>query len=181
MNVFRKRIITKLSQQTAQSTVNGYPPNLDVYSLNPNITNGYKINTNIITYISYICRILNSALFYTSNGDKNYTFANQYRNGFNSQYTGLKSQDMKHIIDFSKQVFQQIFKNNDNFQQPLTAKQIYDSILILENSSPLNSIPTTNSSSQLSTNIGGDVKTKIREYLAAIKRSIPAGVAQPLR
>jgi hypothetical protein len=52
---------------------------------------------------------------------------------------------------------------------------------ILENSSALNSLPVTNSGSQLYHKIGGDVKMRIKEKLMNIKNSISPRLATPVR
>jgi len=72
-------------------------------------------------------------------------------------------------MNFSKVMFQQFFSNLDH---PLSSQEITQRANILLNSPYLLNLPQTGASGasgQLSTKIGGDIKTIIKNYLLQIK------------
>lgn len=166
MNKFRFRCFQKLAQQISPQPVSGSPQPVDLKSLKPDLLVGYPHSS---TQISSLCNDINTAIFYESNGKQDFT--KMYRARFETDTSSAANLNLKKLLDLSKQVYQYIFKNNLPFTRAFTAKEASDSIAFLENSSILNSIPTTNSGSQLATKLG-DVKAKIKQRLAEIKTSV---------
>lgn len=158
---FRKRFLEKLAQ------AQGSPPPLNILSLSPTLQTAYK--PNIIPYINSICQLLNIALFYSSNGKENFT--SLYKKNFNFQPT-THTVELKKIVDFSTLIYQQLFKNNNQFKSQLPIEQVNYVFSLLENNQALLSLPQTNLSSPMGTRLGGDLKTLIRNILTTIKTSI---------
>lgn len=169
MNKLIYRLFNKIGQNslptaevTKTNTVSGSPPNFIASNYYPSIIIAFNSrNTSIINGLS---NIINQALYYNSNGKIHLPW--MYNMNFNFDSSIAPSVDLKNIMNFSKNMYQQLFSN---LNKPLSINEIYQRVLALKNSSALVNLPGTSTSSQLYTKIGGDLKTLINNYLLQIK------------
>lgn len=174
MNKFRKRLLEKLSQEdpntieTPVSSVAGSPPSFQIQSLFPSIYTGF--GQTITNQINVLANYLNTVLFYVSNNK--YDMVKIFNNSASVDTSSIADQDLKKLVDFSKLVFKYLFNSRTPFKQQLTAQEIDDRIDILNSSSQLTSLSSTNPSGQLATKTQGNIKTNIISYLRHIKNSI---------
>jgi hypothetical protein len=171
-NKLLNRIINKLGQNipenlpteevTATQTVSGNPPNFIPSNYYPELVAAF--NSRNIPIINKLSNIINQALYYTSNGKIHLLW--MYNKNFNFDSSISPSIELKNLMNFSKLMFQQLFSN---LNKPLSSQEILVRINALSNSLPLNSLPQTSKSGQLTTKIGGDLKTIIKNYLLQIK------------
>lgn len=171
-NKLLNRIINKLGQNTpeglpteevaATQIVSGSPPSFISSNYYPDLAIAF--NSKNIPIINNLSNIINQALYYTSNGKIHLPW--MYNRNFNFDSSISPSIELKNLMNFSKLMFQQLFSN---LNKPLSSQEILVRVSILSNSSHLTSLPQTNTSGQLTTKIGGDLKTIIKNYLLQIK------------
>lgn len=177
MNRFRIRVLEKLAQTmapnnlpsaevTSTQTVSGSPPSFNAADYYPGIIKGFTSRN--ISIINGLVNALNQGLYYTSNGQVHLPWMRSVN--FNFGTDGVPSVDLKNLMGFSKQLYQLVFTNHgteDNTE--LTPQEIAKRIAPLKTSQFINNLSTTNPMGQLSTKIGGNIKTIINNYLLQIK------------
>lgn len=157
---------TPTTQVAQTTTVSGSPPVFVASDWYPSVIVGFQSkNTPIINGLS---NLLNTALFYTSNGQVHLPWMRQQNFVFGSDQ--FPDPNLRNLMNFSKLVYQQIFTNmGAPYQQPLTQPQIAEKIALLRNSPFLGNLSATNPTSQLATKISGNVRELITNYLLRIK------------
>lgn len=153
--------------QVAQTkTVSGSPPAFTATSWYPSIIVGFQAKS--VPIINGLSNLLNTALFYTSDGKVHMPFLRQQNFIFSTdQYPDI---NLRNLANFSKLIYQQLFTNmGAPYQQALTPPQIAEKIALLRNSPFLGNLTATNPTSQLATKISGNVRELITNYLLQIK------------
>lgn len=171
-NKLLNRIIIKLGQSVpenlpteqviATQIVSGSPPSFIPSNYYPDLVTAF--NSRNIPIINNLSNIINQALYYTSNGKIHLPW--MYNRNFNFDNSISPSIVLKNLMNFSKLMFQQLFSN---LSKPLSSQEILSRVGILSNSLFLTNLPQTNTSGQLTTKIGGNLKTIIKNYLLQIK------------
>ena len=172
----RLKILNKIAQAalptnlptaaTSNNPVTGSPPAFNASDYYPSIIIGYTSKN--MPWINGLMNLLNTSLFYTSSGKVHLPWMRSVN--FNFGTDQVPSVDLKNIMNFTKLVYNQILTNlGQAYQQPLTPQQIAEKIRILTASQPFNNLSQVNPSGQLSTKIGGNLKTLINNYLLQIK------------
>lgn len=171
MNKLRYKILYKLSQTAdnlttdgvnATKTVSGSPTPFIATDYYPNIILAFSSNN--ATIINKLIDVINMALYYTSNGKVDFQWMKS--NNFNFTTSDIPSVDLKNLMNFSKEIYSQIFSSN---RQKLNPEEISQKINLLKNSKALQNISSTNPVGQLSGKIGGNIKVVINNYLLQIK------------
>lgn len=152
-------------QVNKTNTVSGSPPSFQATDFYPTIIKGFTSRNSVL--INQLSELLNQALFYSSNGQIN--LSKMKSDNFNTGTTNVPSEVLKYLMNFSKQVFQQLYNSGQDYKQQLTPDDIKNRVDILKNSNFLNNLPTTNIAGQLATKIGGNIKTLIINLLTQIK------------
>lgn len=178
MNKLRRRILTKLAQMeapgnlpsekvTETKTVSGAPTPFDIVEYYPNVVPAFG-NQNY-NWIRALVNTLNQALYYTSDGQVELKWMQS--NNFNFGTTVVPSVDLKNLMNFAKQVHNTIFTNNGtkDGDTPLKPDEIAKRIAPLKSSSFISNLSNTNPMGQLSSKIGGNVKTLINNILLQIR------------
>ena len=156
-------IPTKELAQT--QSVSGSPPPFSAIQSFPTLILAFnQRNANVIEQLS---NLLNTVMFYTSNGQVHMQWMRTV--AFNFGVTDIISTDLQHVMNFCKQFFVQIFNGGQNYNAALTPEQIAEKVNVLKNSPALTSMSSTNPIGQLATKIRGDVKTSIINLLSQIK------------
>lgn len=170
----------KILQRIAQTSVNqvatdavnktksvaGSPPTFLAASAYPSLIIGFTAKN--VPWINGLSSVLNNALYYSSNGQFNLSIMKN--NNFTTDTSQIPSEDLKKIANFCKVIYQYLYTDNGKiFTQPLTTQQIADKINFLDNHQSLNNLPMSMSSGQLTTKLGGNLKTIIKDYLLQIK------------
>jgi|SRR6185436_6690582 len=176
VNKLRLRIFEKLAQanppenlpttQTAQTkTVSGSPPSFMATDYYPITLAFSPRNTPIINVLS---NLLNQALYYSSDGKIHLPWMRSVN--FNFDTSNIPSVDLKNLMEFSKQIYNQIYTSNGKFDnRQLTAQEIFNRINPLKYSQYINNLSSTNPAGQLASKIGGNIKNFINNYLLQIK------------
>lgn len=155
----KQKLRTKLLEKLSQTSVSGSPPTFSITIISPNITQIF--GTAAIPYINQLSQYLNQIIYYLSNGK--YSLERMFRNISSIDTSSIIDQNLKKLIEFSKQVFYNIFNVKDNLVQHIEN---------LEQSQHLNSLSEINPSGQLATKIPqGNIKTNIKKILQQIKQS----------
>lgn len=177
MNKFRRRIIEKLAQAatpdnlptaevTSTTTVSGSPPSFVATEYYPEIIQAF--NSRNATIINGLTNVLNQALYYSSNGQVHLQWMRQVN--FNFGMDGIPSVDLKNLMGFAKQLYMLVFTNHgEPDKQPLNPQEIEKRINLLKTSQFVGNLSSTNPVGQLSSKIGGNIKTIINDYLLQIK------------
>lgn len=153
--------------QVAQTkTVSGSPPFFTASDWYPGIIIGFQAKN--VPIINGLSNLLNTALFYMSNGQVHLPFLRQQNFIFSTdQYP---DHNLRNLANFSKLIYQQIFTNMGvPYQQPLSPQQIAEKIALLRNSQFISNLSATNPTSQLATKISGNLRELITNYLLRIK------------
>lgn len=147
-------------------TVAGSPPVFSASSAYPSLVLGFAAKN--VPWIDGLSNVLNDALYYSSNGQVNLTVMKN--SNFVTDTSQMPSEDLKNVANFCKVVYQYLYTDHGkNFAQALTAPQIAEKINFLNNHQSLNNLPVSMSSGQLTTKLGGNLKTIIKNYLLQIK------------
>jgi len=172
----RRKIFEKLAQanptaaipskeQVKTQSVSGSPPPFSAIQSYPTLALAFnQRNANVIEQIS---NLLNTVLYYTSNGQIHMRWMRSV--SFNFGLTNIISTDLIHVMNFCKQLFVQFFNSGQNYKVALTPEQIAEKVGALNNSPALTTMSSTNPMGPLSTKIQGNVKTLIINLLAQIK------------
>lgn len=169
---FLNRLINKLGQNVSDAlpsekiistqTVSGSPPNFVASNYYPLLVKVF--NSRNVTIINNLANVINQALYYTSNGKIHLPW--MYNTNFNFDSSIVPSTELKNLMNFSKAMSQYFFYN---LTDTLSAQEVTDKVKLLLNNQSLLTLPQTSTSSQLTTKIGGDLKTIIKNYLLQIK------------
>lgn len=155
------------TQSVANTTpVTGTPPSFIASDYYPGMITAFQ--TKNIPIINGLADLLNKSLFYSSNGKIYLSWMRSVN--FNFDTSGISSVDLRNLMMFTKQIYNNLFSNNgakDEVQ--LTPEQIKERVNRLTMSQALENLSGTNPSGQLATKIGGNVKTLIKNYLLNIK------------
>jgi hypothetical protein len=172
----RRKIFEKLAQvnppgaipskaQSQTQSVSGSPPPFSAIQSFPTLILAFnQRNANVIEQLS---NLLNTVLFYTSNGQVHMQWMRTV--AFNFGVTNIISTDLQHVMNFCKQVFIQLFNSGNEYKAALTPQQIAEKADVLKNNTALTSMSSVNPIGQLATKIRGDVKTSIINLLSQIK------------
>ena len=171
----RLKILQKIAQSTTDlpttqvaetTSVSGAPTSFVASNLYSSIVTGFSSRN--IAYINALADLLNTAIFYSSNGqlDLNRMKANNFSVGL----TAVPSADLKDLMGFSKALYNVVFTNNgQEFKKQLSPQEISELINNLKNNPFLQNLPSTNPVGQLATKVEGNIKTLIVNYLSNIK------------
>jgi hypothetical protein len=167
-----KKLAQAATNQMATDEVNknksvaGAPPSFTASSAYPSLVIGF--NTKNVPWINGLSNVLNDALYYTSNGQVNLQWMKT--NNFGAGISQIPSQDLKNIMAFCKLMYTYVYTNlGQEFKQALTSEQIAEKINYIKSQPSLNNLPSSNTSGQLTTKLGGNLKTIIQNYLLQIK------------
>lgn len=171
---FRKKIFERIAQtaplptaQVAQTqSVSGSPPSFVVSNYYPSVILAFG-NKNI-PWINQLGNIINTSLFYTSNGQISLVTLKNVN--FNFESDQAPSVDLKNLINFTKLMYNTIFTNlGQSYTQALNQQQIKDKVTKLFQSQPLNNLSSVNPIGQLATKINGNLKESIKNLLLQIQ------------
>lgn len=166
---FRSRMFQALAQAATKAptpTISGRPTQVIVSSLFPSVITGWGANN--LAYIQGIVNALNNALFYLSNGELDF---NKLRLvSFQSDPSGIPDQYLLAVVRFAKTIFDTMLMNGANiFKAPITPQDKGARILRLETALSSSNIPDGSINPQLTTHIGGNLKTILTNTLHNIK------------
>jgi len=154
------------AQVTKNQPVSGTPPTFIASEWYPSIIIGWQSKN--VPWINGLTSLINTALFYTSNGQIHIPWMRAQN--FFFQLDQIPSVDLRNLMNFTKLMYNQIFTNlGYSYQQSLTPQQITAKVNILRNSPFLLNLSLTNPSSQLASKIGGNLRQFIVNYLLQIK------------
>lgn len=173
----RLRILRKIAQNAlpqgtptdaaAQTTVvAGSPPAFKASDAYPGIVVGLQAKN--VPWVNGLADVLNTALFYSSNGKVSMPWMRQ--NNFNFSADQSPSVDLRNIMNFTKLVYNNLFTNlGAGFQQPLAPAQLQEKVHTLQTSQFLSNLSSLQPTGQLANKLGGNLKTIITNYLLQIK------------
>lgn len=178
MNIeLRKSFLNKLAQTSNISnlptaevaktqSVSGSPPTFIATSYYPSYILAFS--TKNIPIINGLSDVLNQALYYSSNGKVHLPWMRSVN--FNITTSNIPSIDLRNLMEFSKQIYNQLYTNlGATYTKPLTKEEITSKVNLLRNSNYLNNLSSTNViSGQLGSKLGGNLKTIIHNYLLRI-------------
>lgn len=155
------------SDEAAKTTVvAGSPPPFKASNAYPGIIVGLQAKN--VPWVDGLADILNTSLYYSSNGQVSMPWMRQVNFSFSSDKS--PSADLRNIMNFTKQVYNYLFTNlGSAYQQPLPADQLQEKIHTLQTSQFLSNLASANPTGQLATKLGGNLKTIITNYLLQIK------------
>lgn len=177
MNKLRRRILEKLAQMNVPDNlpteeaakakpVAGSPPAFAPANYYPTMTKAFGARN--ITIINQLTDALNQGLYFTSDGKVHLPWMKGVN--FNYGTDNVPSVDLKNLMGFAKQLYQSVFTNHgEDFKQALTSAEIAKIMAILKSSSFISSLSGTNPMGQLSSKIGGNIKTIINNLLLQIQ------------
>lgn len=173
----RLKILTKLAQtqttdqptETEQKpTVPGSPNAFQASSFYPTLNKGW--GTQNARIIDGLINVLNTILYYSSNGQVQMTGGNKPLSSNNFQIDESAYGDpMRKILLFSKTVFKELLNSKNDFAQPLPDNERRARIARVKADQSLNSLPTTNPTGQLGTKLPSNAKTLIITYLDQLR------------
>lgn len=150
---------------TKIKSVSGSPSSFIATSAYPTINTGFTSkNANIINKIA---DLLNTAIFYTSNGqiDLNRLKSNNFTLGTSD----IPSEDLKNLIGFSKAIYNNLFTNkSQNFKDKVSQEELLQIINSLKSNQFIQNLSSLNPSGQLATKIPGNLKSLIITELSNI-------------
>lgn len=169
----RTRLLEKLAQTTAPgnlpttqtTSVSGSPPTFVATDYYPIVL---AFGAKNVPIINNLTNAINQALYYTSSGKIHLQWMKLAN--FNSDTSNTNSLELKNLMNFAKQIYNQIYTNNgklDNKQ--LSPQEISARIAPLKTSMFLSNLSSTNPIGQLASKIGGNIKTLVNNYLLQIK------------
>lgn len=162
----RKHRINILNKIAQSKSVSGSPRNFNIATVYPTTTLG--LSSKNIPALVKIGNLLNNALYYLSNGEKDLQWMKSIN--FNADTSGAMSVDLKNIILFCNLLYHNLMTNlGVDFKQQLSEDEITNRVRLLSTSQPLTSLSSINATSQLNSKIGGNLKTLILEALTQIK------------
>lgn len=164
MNIkHRIKILNKIAQT---KSVSGSPRSFNIATAYPTTTLG--LGSKNIPALVKLGDLLNNALYYSSNGEKDLQWMKSIN--FNADTSGAMSVDLKNIILFCNLLYHNLMTNlGVDFKQQLSTDDIANRVRLLSTSQPLTSLSSTNTTSQLNSKIGGNLKTLILDALTQIK------------
>lgn len=177
MNKLRRRIFEKLAQAappdnlpttevTQTQTVSGSPPVFIATDYYPSMVIG--LTSKNATIINGLTNLLNQALFYTSGGNVHLQWMKSVN--FNFGTTDIPSVDLKNLMGLAKQIYNQLYMNQgEPYSKQLTPQEIAKKLAPLKSSNFISNLSSTSPMGQLSSKIGGNVKTLINNYLLQIQ------------
>lgn len=176
LNKGRLKLLGKIAQNVPQNLptdsvanttpITGSPPAFNASDYYPSMRIGFQ--TKNIPWINGLANLLNTSMFYAGGGKVSLPWMRSVNFTFGTDQ--VPSVDLRNIMNFTKLVYSQLFTNlGQAYQQPLTPEQIAEKIEILRNSQFYNNLSQVNPTGQLSTKIGGNLKTLINSYLLQIK------------
>lgn len=176
MNKLRYKIFQSLAQtqpptalpttEVAQTqTVSGSPISFIATDYYPSIIIAFTPKN--ATIINNLSNLLNTSLFYTSNGQTQLAWMRSVN--FNFSTDDVPSIDLKNIMGFCKQLYNNVYTDHGSPDKvQLKPEEIAKRIAPLKNSSFISNMSATNPTGQLSTKIGGNLKTMITDFLLQI-------------
>jgi len=170
--ILRKKILKKLAQAAptvpasstaAPSVINATPPSFIASNWYPGIIVAFQPkNTNLINSLS---NLVNNALFYSSDGEVYLQWMRSVNFTFGTDQS--QSVDLKNLMQFSKLLYNTLFTNmGQAYLKQLEPEEVKEKIDHLSQSPQLNNLSQTGT--QLSTKIGGNLKELIKNNLLQI-------------
>lgn len=160
----RIKILNKIAQET--ESVSGSPRSFNISTKYPTTTLG--LSAKNIAPLVKVGDLLNNALYYLSDGKKDLEWMKSVN--FNFDTSGAFSVDLKNVMLFCKLLYHNLMTNlGVDFKEPLPTDEIANRVRILSTSQPLTNLSSSNLSGQLSSKIGGNLKTLILQALTQIK------------
>lgn len=148
------------------TVVPGAPPPFKASNFYPGIVVGLQAKN--VPWVDGLANILNTALFYSSNGQVSMPWMRQVN--FNFSPDQSPSTDLRNIMSFTKQVYNYLFTSlGAGYQQPLTPAQLQQKVHTLQTSQFLSNLASLQPTGQLANKLGGNLKTIITNYLLQIK------------
>jgi hypothetical protein len=151
---------------TETKTVSGSPTSFSPRDHYPGIITAFDIRN--LPSIDKLSNLLNQGLYYNSDGQVDLPWMRSV--GFNFGTSSVPSVDLKNLMGFAKQMYKTIYTDNEApYKLPLKPNEIHDKIELLKTSPFLTNLPSTNPMGQLSSKIGGNIKSLILDTLAQIR------------
>lgn len=168
----RLKILQKISQTNlpndsvnANITVKGNPSSFTVTNEYPSTILGFGAKN--IQFINNIGQILNSGLFYNSNGQVQLSWMKN--NQFNFTTSQIPSIELRKIMEICKLMYNYIFTNlGKNYTQELSNQEINAKTSVILNNQNLNGL-SASSNKQLSSKLGGNIKNLLIKNLSQMK------------
>ncbi len=162
--IHRLKLLNKIAQEA--KSVSGSPIDFDITTKYPTTILG--LTAKNIAPLNKVGDLLNNALYYLSDGEKDLEWMKSVN--FNFDTSAAFSIDLKNVMIFSKLLYHNLMTNlGVDFKEQLPANEIANRVRILSTSQPLTSLSSSNLSGQLSSKIGGNLKTLILQALTQIK------------
>ena len=151
---------------TKTKPVSGSPTVFNITQYYPKVETAF--GSNNFNWIKNLVNIVNQAMYYTSNGQVQFSW--MQNNSFNFGIDNVPSVDLKNLMGFAKQIHSTIFTNNGTQdEKQLNADEIGKRIATLKNSSFLSNLSTSNPMGQLQSKLGDNVKALIKDTLIQIR------------
>jgi hypothetical protein len=165
MNIKHRISILKKIAITAPNSVSGTPQRFIVAELYPTAVTGLTpANTDKLTLVM---SNINQAIYYSSNGK--FDLMDLKNSSFIKDVSG-EIPDLRNLILFSQLIYNNLLTDaGAKFEKQLSPQEIKRRIDLLIGSMPLNNLPSTNPTGQLSTKIHGNLKELIKTKLREIK------------
>jgi hypothetical protein len=145
--------------------VAGNPQPFNAITLYPGMITAFSHNNANI--IAGLANILNIALYYSSNGQKDLMDLKNLNFIFDT--SAIPSVDLKNLMSVSKQFYNLLLTDHGlSYEKALSKEEIKEKVTELRNSQFLVNLSSTNTGSLLSSKIGGNVKNIINNYLLRI-------------
>jgi len=160
----RIKILNKLAQET--KSVSGSPRSFNISTKYPTTTLGLTAKNTVL--LNKVGDLLNNALYYLSSGKKDLEWMKSVN--FNFDVSSESSVDLKNIMLFCKLLYHNLMTNlGVDFKEQLSEDEIANRVKLLSTSQPLTNLSSSNLDGQLSSKIGGNLKTLILQALTQIK------------
>lgn len=166
---FKKIAQTTTATPTETPKVLAPPPTFQASAMYPGLRTGF--NTNSIRIIDNLVNLLNSGVYYSSNGQMNFQLFKN--NNFNFDASAAISVDQKNLMNLSKKIFVLLLNSGNSFPKLLTGNQIHSIIDQLSSSPEFTNLSQVNQTGTLAIKIGGNLKTMISDNFNYLKLANP--------
>ncbi len=142
----------------------GAPSNFDPFSKYPSLRTAFN-SSGASEIISRLCSFLNNCVHYSSNGDLDLNLLASSSFSYSGTNLNQDNKDLKFLVLFSKDLYQNIFNNGIAYKSPLSKQEFLLKVNKLIKSQNLNNLSQTNPKSILYKKTGGNIKTQILSIL----------------
>lgn len=156
------QILNKIAEESMVTTS---PPDFSVISYYNTIVVGFGSQNAAI--INKLFDLINSALFYISNGK--YDLQWMKSQNFNFGTSAISLPELRNLMNFTKIIFYYLLNNGQQFKNKLTNEAIQYRVDKVLSSNELKSLPTNLTSKKVQEKIGGSLKTMINNYLTLVR------------